>query len=458
MEGKGPVRPKKYAIVGAGPAGLALACVLADSGHAVSVYEKKPRIGGSWKGSFDGGYFTENSPRVLVSSAEGFLEYLGLTSKDFHGVYGNAIQFNLRVLGFLVGYLSFCDWGALAKALIGGVRADITFGDWIVINEITPKGARGLEILCIAMNDVPSKTNAREFFNMVTIPELTGARQFRDPNKWCALAIKRITSRPNCEIVVNAEVSGVFGSPELARGVIVDGRYEFADRVMLCTQATGLVSVLRGTPFERNWPMVTGEWAEATSYYSFGFQLHFSERVNESRSWCWACRGPWTVIVLPVGDWLEEKSMDPGVLEVWSCCVVDTRSPSPFVGGLCVDEITDAGTVVRECMRQIGKVNPKTVTLSPGLYHNGRRWVSGESGFTSGVHRRVPIKGFAPNLFAIGCFSESDRPVTAHFGSAISAVMRYLDMYDPKVKRFKESGNMLVYFLITLVLLRIAFA
>ena len=450
----------KYVVVGAGPAGLAIACLLADSGHSVTVFEKSSRAGGSWKSSFEEGYFTENSPRIIAGSANGFFDYLGMRWRDFHAVYGTALQFNAHVAAFLIGALSARDWTKALKSAVFGVRPDITLADWIAINGFSARGARALEILCIALNDVPTKTNALEVFNLVTSQDLKGGRQFLDPNLWWSLAIRRITSRPGCAVVVNARVDGVFGSGDgsFARGVVVDGRKEMADRVILCTQATGLVPILRGTPFERNWPMVTPEWTEATAYYSFGFQMHFASRVEEPWRWCWSCAGPWTVILIPVGTWLEEPSFDPDIKQVWSCCVVDTAAPSEFVGGYSADEITDAGAVLAECLRQIRasaktRVDPKAITFSPGLRHNGRRWVSQESGFTSGTRSRVPIKGRASNLFALGCFSESDRPVTAHLGSAVDAVLRYIDMYDPRIARFPQPGGAIACTVATILVL-----
>jgi hypothetical protein len=160
------------------------------------------------------------------------------------------------------------------------------------------------------------------------------------------------------------------------------------------------------------------------------------------------------VIILPVGDWLEKKSGDPDIVAVWSCCVVDTKAPSPSASGRCADDMKNPNEVVGECLRQIrsaseGRIEPKRITLSPGLHHNGTRWVSAESGFTSGVHGRVPIKGRADNLFAVGCFSEAYRPTTAHFGTAIDAVIRYLKLYDPTVPYFPEPP----YFLFVLLLI-----
>src|SRR5581483_8969713 len=47
--GKSPLR-----VVGAGPAGLACAIVLARAGHAVVVHEQRDRVGGRFHGDFQG--------------------------------------------------------------------------------------------------------------------------------------------------------------------------------------------------------------------------------------------------------------------------------------------------------------------------------------------------------------------------------------------------------------------
>lgn len=444
----------RYIVVGAGPAGLALACVLAENGHAVTVYECKSDPGGSWKASFvDGAYFTENSPRLLLGSARGFFRYLGMTDSDFANVYGNAVQTNIHILKHFFRNLSFGDWAAFAKAFVGGVDPDATFEDWMRSAELTERGRRALEVFCITINNVPRKTSAREVFNLISKFEMKGGRQMRDPNRWYDLCIDKILEGPHNRVVTGARVSSLVGSSDASRvaGVVVNGKNDYADRVVLCTQTPALLGILRDTPFARNWPVLTPEYIADTTYYAFGFQVHFAASAPapapDPARWCWSCAGPWTVIILPVGDWLVAKSLDPAVVDVWSCCVVDMDSPSPHAGGLTANEIPDEDDVLRECMRQIrqsagpgARVEPKAVTLSPGLRHDGSRWVSGETGYTSGGRPRVPLKGKAHNLFALGCFSESDRPETAHLGTAIDAVAAFLHRYEPRSRGFHRAG------------------
>ena len=57
----------KYIIIGAGPAGLSLAYILALNNYDVVLVEKDSILGGSWNSSWiNNKYFTENSPRVFL--------------------------------------------------------------------------------------------------------------------------------------------------------------------------------------------------------------------------------------------------------------------------------------------------------------------------------------------------------------------------------------------------------
>jgi hypothetical protein len=309
-------------------------------------------------------------------------------------------------------------------------------------NRISDGGRRALRVFCIAICDVPERTNAGEVLRTAATQIFQRARQFRDPNKWWRAAAARVACRPGCSVAVDAGVEAVYGSWDGSRahGVVVDGRREPADRVVLCTQSTGLKAVVAGTPFENNWPIMSGpgDWVRETSYGCFGFQLHFTAPVKGPRGgWCWTCTGAWTVIALPASDWLADPSRDPSVREVWSCCVVDTQAPAERGGGrYSADDLRDPRAVVRECLAQMREaappsvaIEPAAVSLSPGLHHDGTRWVSARTGFSAGARGRLPFKGRAENLFAVGCFSESPAPTVSQFGVAVGAALRFCEAH-----------------------------
>ena len=409
--------------MGAGPTGLALACCLAESGHKVTVFEKEPKAGGGWVREIDeSGRVYENSPRVLVGNHSGFFADLGV---KFDTVYGNFIASNLKILAFLWKHLTIRDFIILFWVY---PPSDMTLKQWMEINQMSEAGRTCVRKLSILVNDVPEKTNAQEFYRTITSVDFAGIRQFRDADDWVNKALQRIRSFPDCNVFVNANVTSLVATSgsQAVHAVVVDGQRFPADRVVLCTQATGLLPILENTPFVRNWEKLTRQWVDDTSYFAFGFQIHFKGSWDPPAAWCWSCSGPWTVIALRVGT------------KTLSCCVVDMDSPSD-VTNLSVNMMSNKDDIVAECMRQMyGQRVPdniESITFSPGLEYIGH-WVSRYTGFTAGTHGRLPMKGLASNLFALGCFTDIGRPRTAQTGTAIEAVVVFLKKYEPHAHGF----------------------
>jgi hypothetical protein len=287
----------RYVVVGAGPAGLSLACCLAESGHQVAVFEREARAGGGWAREVDGaGRAVENSPRVLVGSNRGFFDDLGVA---YEHVYGNALAANLKIVSFLRKHLTLGDFTAMA---FRRPPPDVSLQRWMQAIGVSDSGMAGMRKLCILVNDVPEKTNAAEFLNTVTALDLVGIRKFADADEWVDKALLRIRSFPNCEVFLDTPVHSLVASSGSNRvhAVVAGDKTVVADRVVLCTQATGLLPVLQNTPFYRNWEKLTPEWVERTAYHAFGFQVHFRGPVRASPEWCWSCSGAWTVIALPI--------------------------------------------------------------------------------------------------------------------------------------------------------------
>ena len=400
-----------------------MACCLAESGHQVTVLEKEARAGGGWTRETDETCrAVENSPRVLVGTHRGFFRDLGV---GFENVYGNAFTANLKIASYLAKRLTCRD------VLVMTLRRpppDVSLQRWMEVNGVSGPGSIALRKLCILVNDVPEKTNAREFYNTVTSFDTAGLRKFKDADEWVRKALLRIRSFPNCFVLENTPATSLVASScsDRVHAVVAGDRAFVADRVVLCTQSTGLIPVLKDTPFSRNWEKLTPQWVEKTTYYAFGFQIHFGGPAPIPPDWCWSCSGAWTVIALPV----EQRTL--------SCCVVDMDTPSDTTG-LTANTTADRNDVAKECLRQMyGSNIPsdiRSITFSQGLHYDGR-WVSRYTGFTSGTNGRLPLKGKASNLFAVGCFTETSRPKTAQAGTAIDAAVLFLNTYEPNSSGF----------------------
>ena len=174
------------------------------------------------------------------------------------------------------------------------------------------------------------------------------------------------------------------------------------------------------------------KWSENTFYSGFGFQLHFDKIVPYKNEWCWSCQGDWTVIILPVSNWLKEFSKDPSIKTVWSCCIVDMDSKSKRTNKTANESTRDE--VLEECLFQINNgytiPKPKVVTTSTGLQNDGTKWVSKNTGYTKNIYQDLDMKGKMDNLFALGCFTKSSKNQIAHMGTAVDSVAEYVKKYE----------------------------
>ena len=441
-----------YVIVGAGPTGLSLASALIDNGFGVAVIEMSDTPGGSWNSRWaDGYYFSENSPRVIRGrgSHMDFFRSIGLGESDFKDVYGGPLQTNAKIISFLLKRMTAGDVYHLAvRGVFGGLDDGLTLGEWLRASPLSGDAKDALRILSILICDVPDNTNAVDFFSTISSPVPSGIKQFTRPNKWHGIVTEKILSKENCGLFLGTRAERVIGDGVRADGVAcvdVATNSRFAVRganVVLCTQSDGL-SEIASPGFADNWGPGLGAFSRDNHYNSFGFQLHFDEDVPYPKGWCWGCTGDWTVIVLPVSEWLETCSLDPVIKTVWSCCIIDTDAVSGRTGKSA--NAMNEREILDECVRQLRDgadiPPPAAVTLSEGLRNDGTRWVSKNTGFTRRGGGWLDMKGKADNLYALGCFTRPPRPHIADVGTAVDATKTFLLTYLPDTDGFHRASS-----------------
>jgi hypothetical protein len=177
-------------------------------------------------------------------------------------------------------------------------------------------------------------------------------------------------------------------------------------------------------------------WSENTYYSGFGFQLHFNQIVKYKNEFCWSCQDDWTVIILPVSNWLKKFSKDSLVKTVWSCCIVDMDTKSKNINKTANE--CDLQEVIDECLHQINTAykipKPYKITTGGGLKKENNKWLSKNTGYTKKNYQDLEMKGRIDNLYALGCFTKNNRSIIAHMGTAIESTVNYLNIYEKNLK------------------------
>ena len=431
----------KYTIIGSGPSGLSLAYVLALNDINVELIEQDEQLGGSWNSQWiDGKYFSENSPRVFSNSGNGkiLLSHLGFTNKDFQNIYGNLFETNFKVVSFVFKHFNLLDYFIFLFASIKYrfIQENKTVSDWMNNSNLSISGKKAIKIISILICDRPDKTNINDFFGSVSYALPT---QMKEPNKWHEMIEKYLNSKKNVTILKNTKVMNLHKSENIFYIHTKNTKYGYektrtSSKVFLCTQSDGIHSIIKNTKLRNNWMPAEKMkiWSKNTFYSGFGFQLHFDRLVEFKKEWCWSCNGDWTVIILPVSNWLKKYSNDPDIKTVWSCCIVDMDTKSRRINKTANE--CDVNEVLEECLYQIKNSyhipDPKVMTISKGLRKINNIWKSKNTGYTKNIYNDLNMKGKEDNLYALGCFTKMKKNHIAYMVGAIDAVAEYLKKYE----------------------------
>ena len=431
----------KYTIIGSGPSGLSLAYVLSLNNINIELIEQHEQLGGSWNSQWiNDDYFSENSPRVFSNSGNSkiLLSHLGFTDKDFQNIYGNFFETNFKVVSFVFKHFNLLDYIIFLFAAIKYrfIQEKKTVNDWMFKSNLSLNAKKAIRIISILICDRPDKTNINDFFGSLSY---TLPKQMREPNKWHEIIEKRLNMKKNVTILKNTKVINLHKSGKVfyIKTKNTKNGYEkirYSSKVFLCTQSDGIYSIIKNTNLRNNWmPSKKMKiWTQNTFYSGFGFQIHFNTYVEFKNEWCWSCNDDWTVIILPVSNWLKNFSNDPEIKTVWSCCIVDMDTKSKRLNKTANDCSIDE--VLEECLYQIKKSyeipDPKVITISKGLKKINNKWKSKYTGYTKNIYNDLNMKGRVDNLYALGCFTKMKKNHIAYMVGAIDAVAEYLKKYE----------------------------
>lgn len=424
-----------YVVYGGGPTGMTLAYILSKNNYKVALIEKESKLGGCWKVEWQQNkYFTEHSPRVLLENNSSFFNLLKNIGFDYKketvNTYGNTLQSSLKFMKFFLQNLTLSDY---FKIFIGRFNLkNYTITEWMNNLNLSSKAKKAFTLFSILLANSPDKLLISEMFKGVSLP--VKFIQFTDNEKWInLLEIELIKNK--VDIFKNHSLENLIYHTDSLK--IEQGNLRFTKTWTGKSQRiiVGKNHLLTFPPkamydflnkqidvIRNNWIQLKGnklnQWLEDSTYYSFGFQLHFKQSKLENPNldiskddWCWSCMNDYNLIILPTSDFQKVYSKDNTIKTVWSCTIVDTdrtiKKLNKTINKMSKQQIIDD---VLNYLFQLKNITPDIITFYDGVKKdiiNGKiKWTSKDSAFSVGKSGVVPSEGKINNLSWIGSHNQ----------------------------------------------------
>lgn len=404
------------AIVGGGPAGLALALMLAHTNKNIVLVEKEKKLGGCWKSEWvEGKYYSEHSPQVIIENDYKYfmnmIKIIDNNTNQFKYIYTNTLKV---LLNFFKNNITFFDFIKILKSFlwIKIFGSNLTIEEWINKSNLSFKTIKAIDVatLIIAGNTT-NKVMLEDIFDIIYFNYKPIHPSKKD--LWIELLEKELRKFTNITILKETEIFSLETDKNSVTKAITKNKDDIiAKEYILAIPPFALKKIVGNSNklVQNNWfdYQRFQRWVNQSYYIGIAFQLHFDVKLEVPNIWCWGCMGDWKIILLPVSDYLDKFSYDNTIKTVWSCVIVDTEAYSNNIKktvNQCSKE-----EIIKESLFQLSQlykkeIKPKKTTFYSGIYKKDGKWYSKDSSFSRGKMGLLNQKGNLNNLYAVGAYN-----------------------------------------------------
>lgn len=416
-------------IVGAGPAGLALAQCCSSIGKRVLLIEREYDVGGCHRVRRYNGFFTEHGPRIYSSTYQVFISLLRDMNLDFYKLF-TPYNFTISNIGnetvwrTLTWYELFLLFIEFCKLLIDEDHGlDITMAEFMTANTFQFQSTELIDRICRLTDGADAtKYTLNEFLHLFNQQYFHTIYQPKKPNDnglfqlWkthlykndvdilLGYNVDKILTDPNSDKVSNIVIT----QRNHVTGVISESILVSGETFVLAIPPLHLVEVLYSSDKSvqncwGDWTLLKA-WAANTAYIEYvSLTFHWNTKLKLPKIYGFP-KTSWGLAYIVLTDYMDFTSSDSQT--VISLAVTITDKPS-LVSGKTADQsnyqelVNEIFSQLRQSFQTIPK--PTRILLSPGVYHDGTRWISRDTAFiTSANADPLAFQGSLSNLFTVG--------------------------------------------------------
>jgi protoporphyrinogen oxidase len=418
-----------YAIVGAGPCGLAIAYLLGRAGKQCVLIEREAEIGGCHRVQRVNGRFTEHSPRVYLSSYRNTMWLLGqMGIRDAFTNYKWNITDTVR---FLLTRLSYVEIGYLFLTFVlflfnPSFGRETSVAEWAC--RFRPEARELMDRYCRFTDGAGAdRYSLNKLLNLVNQNVFYRILQPREPNDVGLFPKIRqaIESTGNVSFRLESTVQRIIFSNEKVSGIEINGETIACDHVLLCLPPAHVSQILTASGILSPAVERLSRHSSYDTYLSATF--HWDTPIDIPDVWGFPT-SEWGLISIPVS-----KYFTPQTSSVISTTCFYLDRPSSTIG-LTANQISDTQQLLEEMFRQLketypGLPRPDAMLLSPIEYYDGG-WRSRDSGFIKSVREPYVEAMVREGVYQIGTQNGRSSFAYTTFESAVTNAIAWYNTVD----------------------------
>lgn len=410
-----------YIIVGAGPSGLALAQILCkDTNLKILIIDKEKTVGGCHRvRRTNNGHFTEHGPRIYSNvylTFKTLLNDMGLKFEDLFVPYNfniaqisgqtafNVLQFR-ELVAFAVEYF----W-LLFNNTHG---SNSTVGDFMHKNNFHPKSVDMIDRICRLTDGAgKDKYTLNEFLQLLNMNFFYQLYQPRTPNdndEGVFVQWKRfLESKGNVDFLLDTNVT------QITKGtVVIQGKEIKTDKIILAIPPKNIATF---------YPEKFTKYAEETAYIDYiSVTYHWKNtKLKQAEQLIYGgfTESDWGIVFIVLSNYMIDL---PDTLISVAVTITDRKSRRI---NLTADECVDEDILKREIFSQLQESlmlpEPDLVILSPGNYHDGKRWISKDTSFIASANFSYLPFEIEDGVFNLGTHNGKHKYLFTSLESAVS--------------------------------------
>jgi len=382
-------------IVGAGPAGLALAQCISHLNKRILIIEKEDVIGGCHAVRRVNTYFTEHGPRVYSETYTVFKDLLKEMNLNFYDMF-TKYNFTITQIGGETIF-SVLSWGELTYLSYEFIKLmfnnnhglNTILQDYLYSNNFKPESIEIIDRICkLTDGGGVDKYTLQEFLQLFNQQFFYALYQPKTPNDIGLFKIwKQFLEKRGVTFYLESTIKNINLNNSLIESIVVSVNNHletiYADKYIMAIPPKNLLEMVNTYTIPHNWGNLN-DYAEKTAYIDYvSVSFHWNTDLKLPKIYGFP-KSSWGVAFIVLSDYMKFK--EPNSKTVLSTAVTLSNRKSPN-NNKTADEC-NVNELVYEMFLQLKEAypdlpNPTMAVISPGVKYNNvlKKWVSEDTAF-----------------------------------------------------------------------------